>query len=1461
MTYLAKQLINCSLYIALIGFSISSSGQDVCSNAVDLGTLFCDSVLADVVGSSLNPDPEAIGCLVGQPAGWLEFEVDASVPEFEIFGDNLELFTGSCGNLVFEDEICFSSSLFVTVTPGVTYYILLEENGICEILSPFVDTPNMECTDAELITSNSFVVDLGCTTPGTGPLCSGEASLWYELDLNVNGALFITVQVGQAALYEDDCSTPIAAIDNFCDVEVPFDCLQGGTYFLEIIGDIGDIIDVDITEIPPIENDNCDDAIPLNGFPETCFGGFEMEPNLTTEDAVCIDPEGSSSCIERGVWYSFETDATWPFFTISGTEYELFEGDCSNLNSLVSCDDNFQVDLAGPQEFLILVAPDGFFIIETPPPPLNTTCEVQNPELPTNEPTFICCGEEHWYTIPPISDAFTLNISELIQADLTVGIFDANCNGELFLGTFDDQPFTFAHCGQPFQIFFQTQTCGQYEFDLELLTAEEPFANTCTDITDTSFPETGEDEICVSSDNSFACGTTCNGVNTVWFEVIVDENADMLFIETSGNSGFQPEINVYVEDCDNLLLTCLEDEAVSFPVMPEENYFIEVGSIGTPGEFDICFSTTAEETSPACPFDDSTDLILVDSLSGNFANTGGVLQDLVEYNFTGCDSICVSMAVSTNGSSWIGSGNLNWSGECVSGSEVCSGDVEDASSVACAGCWDFITAEVVMNDSIYFMDLLGDAATDSLETIWLTGKVGTPSLSVNPGLINIQAQVSTPNASLSYSGLTVICYTGPLVDADNDGVFSDMDCDDTNPNLFPGNVESCDGVDNDCDGLVDEGLMVSNFYLDADSDGFGDAAQLLTSCVPISGYVTNNTDCNDADANINPNAVEIINNDIDENCDGVVEVIDVDGDGVNSSLDCDDNDPNNFPGNAESCDGRDNNCNQQADENLSFQTFFVDVDGDGFGNNAQSLSDCVQPLGYVLNNTDCDDNNPNINPSATEVPNNTIDEDCDGIAQVIDNDNDGANSSIDCDDNNAEIFPGNVETCDGLDNNCNQQTDEGLTLVTYFLDMDGDGFGDMAVTLSACLQPTGYVLNNTDCDDTNAVVNPGATEIINNNIDENCDGLIEVIDNDGDGSNSSVDCDDNNSNIFPGNMESCDGVDNNCNQMVDEGLTFLNYYRDNDNDGFGDNSMLLSACSAPTGFVLNNTDCDDTNASIFPGNSESCDGIDNNCNQEIDEGVVFVDFFLDMDGDGFGDPSVSLNDCVQPPGYVSIGTDCDDTDSTINPSAVEVPNNQIDENCDGLIEVIDNDGDGVNSDDDCDDDNATVFPGNTESCDGLDNNCNQEVDEGLAFVDYFIDADGDGFGSFGDILSACTPPAGYIDNDLDCDDTDPSINPDAVEILNNGIDENCDGMDMTSSVDNPLTGINIFPNPVNEILFVDTELNIEYEIFSYQGLSLKQAKLVNRRINTEFLQPGIYFLQLVDSRSKAKLSMKVIKVD
>ena len=133
MTYLAKQLINCSLYIALIGFSISSSGQDVCSNAVDLGTLFCDSVLADVVGSSLNPDPEAIGCLVGQPAGWLEFEVDASVPEFEIFGDNLELFTGSCGNLVFEDEICFSSSLFVTVTPGVTYYILLEENGVCEI--------------------------------------------------------------------------------------------------------------------------------------------------------------------------------------------------------------------------------------------------------------------------------------------------------------------------------------------------------------------------------------------------------------------------------------------------------------------------------------------------------------------------------------------------------------------------------------------------------------------------------------------------------------------------------------------------------------------------------------------------------------------------------------------------------------------------------------------------------------------------------------------------------------------------------------------------------------------------------------------------------------------------------------------------------------------------------------------------------------------------------------------------------------------------------------------------------------------------------------------------------------------------------------------------------------------------------------------------------------------------------
>ena len=333
-------------------------------------------------------------------------------------------------------------------------------------------------------------------------------------------------------------------------------------------------------------------------------------------------------------------------------------------------------------------------------------------------------------------------------------------------------------------------------------------------------------------------------------------------------------------------------------------------------------------------------------------------------------------------------------------------------------------------------------------------------------------------------------------------------------------------------------------------------------------------------------------------------------------------------------------------------TYYADADSDTFGNLNSPLSACSQPSGYVTNSTDCNDNNSAVRPNATEIC-NTFDDDCDGLIN------------------------------------------EGITFITYYADNDADGFGNPNASLSACSPPTGYVTNNSDCNDANALIKPGAVELCNL-VDDNCNGQINeglvfvnyYLDTDQDGfgagpaTNSCTpifgnyvtnnsDCNNNNANIRPNAVEICNSIDDNCNNLIDDGLTFVNYYIDSDGDGFG-SGVAINSCTNPgAGYATNNTDCNNNNAAIRPSATEQCNGIDDNCNNSVDEGLAFLNYYLDFDHDGYYLSIV--NACVSPgPNYTTGGNilgDCDDNNLNINAGAIEICGNGIDENCNGVDPV------------------------------------------------------------------------------------------------------------------------------------------------------------------------------------------------
>ncbi|MBN2800522.1 MAG: hypothetical protein JXX28_15380 [Deltaproteobacteria bacterium] len=251
--------------------------------------------------------------------------------------------------------------------------------------------------------------------------------------------------------------------------------------------------------------------------------------------------------------------------------------------------------------------------------------------------------------------------------------------------------------------------------------------------------------------------------------------------------------------------------------------------------------------------------------------------------------------------------------------------------------------------------------------------------------------------------------------------------------------------------------------------------------------------------------------------------------------------------------------------------------------------------------------------------------------------------------------------------------------------------------------------------------------------------LLACTDSDGDGTRDGRDCAPEDRFVHPGVEEVCDGVDNDCDGYVDEGVS-LTAWLDRDGDGWGDSAAARRVCAWPEDAADRGGDCDDRDAGASPDAEEVCDGADNDCDGQVDEGVD-QPFYPDLDGDGHG-AGAPIRACFAPQGYAA-------------------------------------------SDDDCDDADPVTWPGAPEACDGVDNDCDGQVDEDPWLTPRWEDRDRDGAGDPSRPSLGCGDAPGLADNPDDCDDTDPAVGPLAVEAQGDGVDNDCDGYTDELAVTDP----------------------------------------------------------------------------
>jgi hypothetical protein len=437
------------------------------------------------------------------------------------------------------------------------------------------------------------------------------------------------------------------------------------------------------------------------------------------------------------------------------------------------------------------------------------------------------------------------------------------------------------------------------------------------------------------------------------------------------------------------------------------------------------------------------------------------------------------------------------------------------------------------------------------------------------------------------------------------------------------------------------------WYADTDGDGFGSplSSAPVTDCVPpADGWVTNSLDCNDGDAAIHPDALELCSTvGVDDNCNGDADEAgatdapfwakdsDKDfyadafeplsqtcaspGDGWTRNdeilgsecLDPEsDNDTNSHEGAQEVCDEKDNNCNGEVDDGNA-GIWYVDVDGDGYGSDGEffpytAACGASPKPGYVNNRDDCNDRDGSLNPKTRWY----LDNDGDGVGNNTDPYKESCTrptgayvrSNSDCNDADNTVSPALPEVCEPelepqKDNNCNNTPDDTFAAITWFKDADGDGEGSATLLGRFCGKPASSSRITGDCNDDE----PGSYH-----------GNVEVCE--------------------PGNYAA--QIDNNCDGQVNDTDQAVWWIGDGDDDDYRGNAFRLLRCDDPNPNGVGGDDDDPrVHGEYLPMNAPL------DCNDADASATIVRTWYEDTDNDGCGNPNVTVSSCYRPTCNVS----------------------------------------------------------------------------------------------------------------------------------------------------------------------------------------------------------------------------------